>query len=86
MQMVGFILFMFIILIIGFCAGYFVRAKNEVSKLDPHEKRLTTHYLTEAAEGDRISSDALREAGFEGPSVLNRAADLEALVKKIKRL
>lgn len=86
MQALGLILFLFVTLIVGFFLGYYARINTEVSKLDPHEKRLAVHYLTEAAESDRISASALKEAGFEGPSVINRASDLEALVDKINKL
>lgn len=85
MKIIGIIFIMIFIVILGTLFGYYLKAKS-AKVLTAAEKRVIVHHLTKAAEQSRMDTSTLRQVGFEQPSVVDYASDLDALSNKIKSL
>lgn len=85
MNVIGVVFIAIFVLILGFMFGYYTKSKASV-QLTKAEKRVVTHHLTRAAEQSRMDTSTLRQVGFEQPSVVDYASDLDALANKINNL
>ena len=82
-----YILFFLLLILVGgvsFTFGFM--SARQGPTLTRAEKRVIAHYLTQAAESSRMEASALKEVGMTGPSVIDRASDLDALAHKVEKL